>query len=247
MLTGEKGVNTLMRIPAVTYNKYFKVYQPKRTAIADNTAPEPYPADADWGTLRILPKLSVANIRYQRDVYRQQVADFTTQAKDLHDAAGFFDKNAGADTAGIAGGIGRLVDTYNQFNDQLREAGNVTRRGENIFAGVEAMFTQRANDFRDVGITREQPGDRILLNEDKLTQALQANQANVESLFGGSAGVATLLQNTVRAVLADPVSAYLKEPNLLDSIDYGWRQNRNPFLYNSFHFSNQGLFLDMFV
>lgn len=432
----------MMRIPAaVAYNKYFKVYQPKFADIVnnmDNITPEAYQMDISRGTLQVLTKLSVHNIKYQQEVYRQQIVDFNSAARELTTAAGevaasgFSDKkqvaassravtgqagnaaktaqydvtvsqlasvqkNTGlsinrtaagglaagvyalgigvgsgtekpvmvhigtaennarilekfaraineaepgviaavktdgsqsylsleaaktgqansfsirditgnaaqvlnlgnqvaaaadalysvngqsgisgqntlflddgnlkldiravtagsvtvsvsADAAAMAGDIGKLVETYNAFSSQLAGANNVTARGEKTLTGIKTALTQsRARDFQSIGVSWDFHNDRILLDQAKLTRALQQKPAEVASLFGGSAGLGSVLETTAETVLANPVSAFLKEPNLLDSIDYGWRRNSQSFLYSGFNAGNQGLFLDMLV
>ncbi len=162
--------------------------------------------------------------------------------------AGSVQVNVSADTAAIAGDIGKLVERYNAFSNQLTGANNITARGEKVLTGIKAVLTQaRSGDFQSVGVTWDFRNDRILLDQAKLTRALQQKPAEVASLFSGSAGLGSVLETTAQTVLANPVSAYLQEPNLLDSIDYGWRRNSQSFLYSGFNVSNQGLFLDMFI
>ncbi|WP_371375218.1 flagellar filament capping protein FliD [Sporomusa aerivorans] len=426
-------------ISAVSYNKYFKVYQPVSAAsVNKNTKPDIYRAEDTRGSLQVLSNLSINNIKYKQDVYRRQVVDFNTQAKDMNLAAksvaagDFFDKkyvdannrsitglaqnaanaaeydvtvsqlaiaqkNTGtriaragagilsagtyafgitvgagaektvvvqldtaesnfqilgktaaaineaqpgvkadvrtagtqaylslesektgqanafsirditgsvvqvlnlgnrvtvagdalysvngqkkaadknifsldngnlllnsnditagavrvcvaADTETMAEGIKDLVTKYNAFSTMLRGTNNITQRGEKTLAGIKAMLTGvREDDFQEFGIGWDAANDQVKLDEGQLARALKHNLAKAESLLSGSTGLATWLQNIAQTALAAPVSSYLKAPNVMDSIDYGWRRSSNRFLFNGFNAVNQGLFLDMVV
>ena len=76
-----------MWIQAVSYNKYLKTYQPRLADIINNNiTPEILQLGAIH-TLQVLTKQSLANMRQQQDMYRQQVVSFNTKAKELNTAA----------------------------------------------------------------------------------------------------------------------------------------------------------------
>lgn len=156
--------------------------------------------------------------------------------------------SVGMDTGKMLKGIGLFVDTYNKFSDQLAEADKVTQRNKKTLAGVETVLTGiREKDFREIGISLDRTNHHLILDEEKLNQALQQDTAKAASLLSGKTGLGTMARAISKNVLSNPVSLYLKEPNLLDSINYGWLRSGTSFLFNGFNPTNYGLFIDQMI
>lgn len=156
--------------------------------------------------------------------------------------------SVGMDTDKMSKGIDMFVNTYNKFSDQLADASNVTRRSKKTLAGIEAILTGiREKDFREIGITLNKSDDHLTIDDEKLNKALQQNTDKVAALLSDKTGLGTMAKAISTNALSNPVSLYLKEPNLLDSINYGWLRSGTSFLYNGFNSTNYGLFVDQMI
>ncbi len=76
----------MFRIPSVSYNKYFKIYQP-RQIVNSITTPEPNFLTSALETVPVLSNLSIRSLKAQQELYRKQVVDFNAKAKELNTAA----------------------------------------------------------------------------------------------------------------------------------------------------------------
>lgn len=152
----------------------------------------------------------------------------------------------GVDENNIVSAVRDLVATVNEINYNLKNADNVTQRGDKLLTAVQSLFSgARREEYQKLGITLNRQTGNFSLDETKLQEELKDNAGQAERLLSGSNGFAAVAGKSAKTALSLPVTTYLKAPQVSDYLNYG----ANLPLGNSRNFYNysQGMFLDMMV
>lgn len=137
-----------------------------------------------------------------------------------------------------------LAGAYNEINDNLVAADNLTKRGAKLLSGVQSQFTGfKANEYQKIGITMDNSTGAIYVDTNTLSNALTKSPDSVKSLFAGANGLASAMEKTAQKALGAPASTYLKAPIITSYLDYGAGLGLTQNYYNY----SQGLFFDLLV
>lgn len=243
----------MLRIPTTTYNPFYDVYKPKAADNVNGLKADPglYQLDIHLSSLKSLTNLVSSHYRTQQTDYRTQVADFKQSVKELNTAVAVLsDKGYVWDnnTAQTVAAVQNLATAYNKVGNSL-SANNRTKRSERLLSGIQNGFAIRQNAFKEIGLALDEETGDIMVDQDKLSEALTADADKVKGLLSGETGFIGKLKQAAQELLNGKYKDYIKAPSIADSIDYGLQlkgQNYG-FLYGLNSQYSSGLFFDMWA
>ncbi|HLY67892.1 MAG TPA: flagellar filament capping protein FliD [Chloroflexota bacterium] len=103
----------------------------------------------------------------------------------------------GSSTSGLAGSVTNLVTAYNTLNDYL--ASNPSTISPSLGQQLQAVVSSHASDLASVGITVNSDAS-LSVNQTTLDGVAGSSPAQVQAVFAGPNGVATLLKSLAAEV-----------------------------------------------
>jgi flagellar capping protein FliD len=191
---------------------------------------------------------SSAQFKADQAGYRDQVAGFTEASNALKVSAQAFTNKDNVfvkkDNTKLVSAVRDLAAKYNEINDNLQTADNLTKRSQKLLDGVQGQFIgYRRTEYQNVGITLDNQTGNIELDTTKLINALKENPGKVERLLSGTGGLASAAEKMAQKAISTPAAAYFKAPVLSSYFDYGASMGIGA-QQNSYNYL-QGLFFDL--
>lgn len=156
------------------------------------------------------------------------------------------------DYAKSAATVHVIVEQYNNLQDILSDSDNLSDKGERLLSGITALVGEiKKEEFESIGVSLNKSSKHMELDEARLFKAIANNPEKVKQLFSEKPGFGEISKSLAETVRENPLSSFVKTPNMLDSIDYGWRwrsaRDIGMISLGSFAAFNQGMFFDMFI
>jgi flagellar hook-associated protein 2 len=115
----------------------------------------------------------------------------------------------GYDTKAVSDQISSFVDQYNSTVETLNsDAGTVNG---NLLKNLTSFASSHSRSLSDIGISINSKDQTLSLDKDKLAQALSDNPDKVNSLIGGSSGLATWVSGKSRSVASSSNSSIIDQ------------------------------------
>lgn len=159
-----------------------------------------------------------SQFKADQTAYRQQVRDFSTNARSLN--SGSFSlkyMTATADSGQTLQTVQSTLSAYNNLTSSLGKANNLTTQGDNLLSGLEETMASRSEGLETIGITKNEKSGEWTVDEKKFKEAMTKTPQKVQEVLGGNQGLGSELAAAVKPVLSTPTADYLKTPAITNN------------------------------